>query len=107
MRSVERTVEEVLLPAVDGLGAREGEPRSAELGFALRWATGWLAAAKRVAPPPMRAEAVLIFDASWACDIDSLHAQALELCLRRAGRADAHAHRGARRRPPGARPAGR
>jgi DNA-binding transcriptional MerR regulator len=85
VRSVERTVEEVLLPAVDGLGAREGEPRSAELGFALRWATGWLAAAKRVAPPPMRDEAVLIFDASWACDIDSLHAQALELCLRRAG----------------------
>jgi DNA-binding transcriptional MerR regulator len=85
VRSVERTVEEVLLPAVDGLGAREGEPHSAELGFALRWATGWLAAAKRVAPPPMRDEAVLIFDASWACDIDALHAQALELCLRRAG----------------------
>jgi hypothetical protein len=85
VRSVERTVEEVLLPAVDGLGPREDEPRSAELGFALRWATGWLAAAKRVAPPPMRPEAVLIFDASWACDIDSLHAQALELCLRRAG----------------------
>jgi DNA-binding transcriptional MerR regulator len=85
VRSVERTVEEVLLPAVDGLCGREGEPRSAELGFALRWATGWLAAAKRVAPPPMRAETVLIFDASWACDIDSLHAQALELCLKRAG----------------------
>ena len=85
VRSVERTVEEVLLPAVDGLAAREGETRSAELGFALRWATGWLAAAKRVAPPPMRPEAVLIFDATWACDIDSLHAQALELCLRRAG----------------------
>ena len=85
VRSVERTVEEVLLPAVDGLGPREGDPRSAELGFALRWATGWLAAAKRVAPPPMREEAALIFDASWACDIDSLHSQALELCLRRAG----------------------
>ena len=85
VRSVERTVEEVLLPAIDGLAAREGETRSAELGFALRWATGWLAAAKRVAPPPMRPEAVLIFDATWACDIDSLHAQALELCLRRAG----------------------
>lgn len=85
VRSVERTVEEVLLPAVEGLGARAGEPRSAELVFALRWATGWLAAAKRVAPPPMREEAVLIFDASWACDLDALHAQALELCLRRAG----------------------
>ncbi len=85
VRSVERTVEEVLLPAVDGLVAREGEAHSAELGFALRWATGWLAAAKRVAPPPMRSETILIFDASWTCDLDSLHAQALELCLRRAG----------------------
>jgi DNA-binding transcriptional MerR regulator len=85
VRSVERTVEEVLLSAVDGLATREGEARSAELGFALRWATGWLAAAKRVAPPPMRPEAVLIFDASWTCDLDSLHAQAFELCLRRAG----------------------
>ncbi len=85
VRSVERTVEEVLLPAIDGLAGREGEARSAEFGFALRWATGWIAAAKRVAPPPMRPEAILIFDTSWACDVDSLHAQALELCLRRAG----------------------
>ena len=85
VRSVERTVEEVLLPAVDGLSTREGETPSAELGFACRWAMGWLAAAKRVAPPPTRPEGVLIFDASGACDIDALHAQALELCLRRAG----------------------
>lgn len=84
VRSVERTVEEVLLPAVDGL-ARAGEAPSAELGFAWRWATGWLAAAKRVAPPPTRPEGVLIFDASVICEIDALHAQALELCLRRAG----------------------
>lgn len=85
VRSVERTVEEVLLSAIDGLGAADCEPPSAELGFALRWATGWLAAAKRVAPASTRPEAVLIFDASGQCDIDALHAQALELCLRRAG----------------------
>jgi DNA-binding transcriptional MerR regulator len=85
VRSVERTVEEVLLLAVDGLDAAAGESPSAELGFALRWATGWLAAAKRVAPAPTRPEGVLIFDASPTCDIDALHAQALELCLRRAG----------------------
>src|SRR5688572_14134810 len=85
VRSVERTVEEVLLPAVDGLGSAEGEPPSAELGFALRWATGWLAAAKRVAPGATRPEGVLIFDAGGPYDIDALHAQALELCLRRAG----------------------
>ena len=85
VRSVERTVEEVLLPAVDGLDAAADDSPSAELGFALRWATGWLAAAKRVAPGATRPEGVLIFDASGSCDIDALHAQALELCLRRAG----------------------
>ena len=85
VRSVERTVEEVLLPAVARLGGPEGEAPSAELGFAWRWATGWLAAAKRVAPAATRPEGVLIFDASGSCDIDGLHAQALELCLRRAG----------------------
>ena len=36
VRSVERSVEEVLLPAVDGLAAPDGEPPSAELDFALR-----------------------------------------------------------------------
>jgi len=85
VRSVERTVEEVLLPSVDGLATDDGESPSAQLGFALRWATGWLAAAKRVAPGATRPEGVLIFDASGPCDIDALHAQALELCLRRAG----------------------
>src|ERR1700710_1443166 len=75
VRSVERTVEEVLLPAVDGLSAREGESPSAELGFAWRWATGWLASAKRVAPPPTRPDGVLIFDASLPCEIDRLYAQ--------------------------------
>ncbi|MEA2194966.1 MAG: MerR family transcriptional regulator, light-induced transcriptional regulator [Solirubrobacteraceae bacterium] len=85
VRSVERSVEEVLLPAIDTLRPADGESPSAELGFALRWATGWLAAAKRVAPGATRPEGILVFDASGPCDIDSLHAQALELFLRRAG----------------------
>ena len=85
VRSVERTVEEVLLPAVAGLRGRETDPPSPEHGFAWRWAWGWLAAAKRVAPPPTRTEGVLILDASATCDIDALHALALELFLRRAG----------------------
>jgi MerR family transcriptional regulator, light-induced transcriptional regulator len=80
VRSVERSVEEVLLPAVASLGAG-----SAEEAFAWRWATGWLAAAKRVAPPATRAEGVVVFDASAAGDADALHAQALELALRRRG----------------------
>ena len=64
---------------------RDGEARSAELGFALRWATGLARGGQARRPAADAPESVLIFDASWACDIDSLHAQALELCLRRAG----------------------
>ena len=80
MRSVERTVEEVLLPAVADLP--EGSP---ELGFAWRYATGWLAAALRVAPPAHRAESVMIFASAPPLDPDALYVQALELCLRRTG----------------------
>lgn len=80
VRSVERTVEEVLLPAV-GLLA-EGSP---ERAFAGRYATGWLAAATRVAPPASREEGALIFDATQPANADALSVQALELFLRRAG----------------------
>lgn len=85
VRSVERTVDEVLIEAIDGLAVGEGEAPTAELAFGWRWATGWMAAATRVAPSATRSEGVLIFDASAPCDIDALHAQALELCLRRGG----------------------
>jgi MerR family transcriptional regulator, light-induced transcriptional regulator len=80
VRSVERTIELVLLPAVEALA-----PGSPEYCFAWRYATGWLAAAQRVAPPSSREEGVLIFDASRPMDMDSLYVQALELCVRRAG----------------------
>jgi MerR family transcriptional regulator, light-induced transcriptional regulator len=80
VRSVERTVESVLLPAVELL--RDGSP---ERAFGIRYATGWLAAATRVAPGASREEGVLIFDASSATDLDGLHVQAFELFLRRAG----------------------
>jgi DNA-binding transcriptional MerR regulator len=86
VRSVERTVEEVLLVAVESLvGGDEPAGRSPELGFAWRYATGWLAAHQRVAPPAHRADGVLIFDAAGPLDIDALHVQALELMLRRSG----------------------
>ncbi len=81
LRSVERTVAEVLLPAVEALG---DEP-SAEVAFTHRWATGWLASARRVAPPASRPEGVLVFDAAAPLHADALHAQALELALRRGG----------------------
>jgi MerR family transcriptional regulator, light-induced transcriptional regulator len=80
LRSVERTVQDVLLAAIAEL--QEGSP---ERAFATRYATGWLAAATRVAPPASREEGVLIFDASLPADLDALHVQALELFLRRTG----------------------
>ncbi|MFZ1155051.1 MAG: MerR family transcriptional regulator [Solirubrobacteraceae bacterium] len=91
VRSLERTVELVLLPAVETLtpsapvGRSETLSCSPEYCFAWRYATGWLAAAQRVAPPSTREEGVLIFDASRPQDVDALHVQALELFVRRAG----------------------
>jgi DNA-binding transcriptional MerR regulator len=83
LRSFERTIEEVLLDAVGSMA--ETDRTTAEYEFAWRHATGWLSALKRLSPPASRTEGILIFDASVPCDIDSLHAQALELILRRAG----------------------
>jgi hypothetical protein len=83
LRSVERTVEEVLLPAVEALD--QGHPAGPEFQFAWRFSTGWLAASLRVAPPAHRPEGVMVFDATAAFDADALHVQALELALRRAG----------------------
>jgi DNA-binding transcriptional MerR regulator len=96
VRSVERTVETVLLPAVQAMTTDDGERGQSdalsstwvggpEYCFAWRYATGWLAAAQRVAPPSTREEGVLIFDASRQMDVDALHVQALELFVRRAG----------------------
>lgn len=84
VRSVERTVESVLLPAITSLHEGDQGP-SPEYGFAWRYATGWLAAAGRVSPPATRDQGVLIFDASHPLDLDSLHIQALELFVRRGG----------------------
>jgi hypothetical protein len=83
LRSVERTIEEVLLTAVSAHA--DLDRRGAEYEFGWRLAAGWLSAMKRLAPPATRYEAVLIFDASTPCELDALHAQALEVILRRAG----------------------
>jgi MerR family transcriptional regulator, light-induced transcriptional regulator len=85
VRSVERTVATMLLPAAESLDDTSEEGTSPEYGFAWRYATGWLAAAGRVAPPATRPQGVLIFDATHPPDIDALHIQALELFLRRGG----------------------
>jgi DNA-binding transcriptional MerR regulator len=83
LRSVERTIEEVLLEAVGSL--HQPGPSSAEYEFAWRHAVGWLAAQRRLAPAATRREGVMVFDASAPCDLDAVHAQAFEVVLRRAG----------------------
>jgi DNA-binding transcriptional MerR regulator len=83
LRSVERTVEELLIAAVQELA--EDEHPSPEYEFAWRHATAWLSALKRLSPPATRSESILIFDASAQGGIDALHAQAFELVMRRAG----------------------
>lgn len=83
VRSVERTVEDLLLPALEFIHDRTG--REAEYELACRWATGWMHAVKRVVPPATREEGVFLFDSSPLLDVESLQVQALELALRRAG----------------------
>ena len=83
LRSVERTVEEVLLEGVAS-HANDGAA-TPEYEFGWRYATGWMAALRRLAPPAHRPAGVLVLDASSPLELDALYAQALELMLRRAG----------------------
>jgi DNA-binding transcriptional MerR regulator len=83
LRSLERTVEDVLLEAVRWHA--DSERPTAEYEFGWRHATGWLSALKRLSPPAHRTDGILVIDASRAPDLDALYAQALELMLRRAG----------------------
>ncbi len=83
LRSLERTIDEVLLPAV--ASQAEGERPTAAFEFAWRHASGWLSAHKRLAPGATRAEGVLVLDPWTPGTMETLHAQALELVLRRAG----------------------
>ena len=83
LRSVDRSVEELMLPAIDLAEDRDG--RETECEFGCRWATGWLHAQRRVAPPATREEGVLLFESSGQLGSETLNVQALELALRRAG----------------------
>ena len=83
LRPLERTVEELLLPAIDRLAV--DPDREAELEFASRWATGWLHGARRLASAASRPAGILLLDSSRGQDVEAVHTQALDLSLRRAG----------------------
>ena len=85
LRSVERSVDEILLPSLELIVARNGA-ESASWAFSTRWAADWLGRAKRLAPPPVSPIAILLGDASRdELDLDAAYIRALELFCVRAG----------------------
>jgi DNA-binding transcriptional MerR regulator len=83
LRSIERSVDELLLAALELAAARPG--REAEFEHACRWATGWLHATKRLSPAATRPEGVLLLDSGSPIGLEGVYVQALELFCRRAG----------------------
>jgi DNA-binding transcriptional MerR regulator len=85
LRSVERSVEEVLLPTLEEI-ARKHTVESAAWAFAAHWGADWLRRATRLAPPPIRPVSVLLGDATRdELDLDYPHIRAFELFCVRAG----------------------
>ncbi len=85
LRSVERSVQEVLLPSLDEIAGRHGT-ESAAWAFAAHWGAGWLRRAQRLAPAPVRGVAIVVGDASRdELDQDVPHIRAFELLCVRAG----------------------
>lgn len=85
LRSLERSVEEVVLPTLDEIVRRYGV-ESAAWAFAAHWASDWLARAKRLSPSPVRDESVVLGDASRdELDQDTPYIRAFELFCARAG----------------------
>jgi DNA-binding transcriptional MerR regulator len=85
LRSVERSVEEVLLPTLDEIARRYGVD-SAGWAFAAHWGADWLRRALHLAPPPVRPVSILIGDAARdELDRDTAYIRALQLFSARAG----------------------
>ncbi len=85
LRSVERTIEEVLLEAIAAHADEAASGSTPEYEFGWRYATAWLSALKRLSPPATHSAGVLVLDASAPLELDALYAQSLELMLRRGG----------------------
>jgi DNA-binding transcriptional MerR regulator len=85
LRSVERSIDEVLLPTLEEIARRYGVD-SAGWAFAAHWGADWLRRALHLAPPPVRPVSILIGDASRdELDRDNPYIRALELFSARAG----------------------
>jgi MerR family transcriptional regulator, light-induced transcriptional regulator len=85
LRTVERSVEEVLLPTLEEILRRNGS-ESAAWAFATHWASDWLRRAIRLSPQPVRPISLVIGDATRdEMDPDAPYLRALELFCVRAG----------------------
>jgi MerR family transcriptional regulator, light-induced transcriptional regulator len=86
-RSVERSVEEVMLPGLERIVGRLGVG-SAAWAFSSRWAGDWLCRAERLARPAIGRTSVILADASRdALDLDAAYIRALKLFCVRGGAA--------------------
>jgi MerR family transcriptional regulator, light-induced transcriptional regulator len=85
LQSVEHTVHQVLLPALDEV-ARRHTTESAAWAFSAAWATEWLRRAQRLGTAAVRPLSILVGDASGGeLDPDAVHIRAFELMCMRSG----------------------
>lgn len=85
LRSVERSVEEVLLPSLEEIAARYGID-SAAWALAARWADGWLRWAHKLAPVGTRPVTILVGDATGdQLEPEAIALRAFELFSARSG----------------------
>ena len=85
LRTLERTVEEVLLRALEDVRRRHGLD-SAAWAYAAQWASDWLKRAQRLGPPAVRPVSLLIGEACCDdVDPDAPAVRAFELFCERAG----------------------
>jgi MerR family transcriptional regulator, light-induced transcriptional regulator len=83
--TVERSVEEVLLPSLEQIVGRNGAD-SAPWAFSARWAADWLRRGRCLAPPSSGRSSIVFGDASRGeLDLDAPYLRALELFCVRAG----------------------
>jgi MerR family transcriptional regulator, light-induced transcriptional regulator len=85
LRTVERSVDEVLLLGLEVILGRSGA-ESAAWAFSARWAADWLRRATRLASPTVSPVSIVLGDASRdELDLDAPYIRALELFCVRAG----------------------
>ena len=85
LRSVERSVEEVLLPGLEQIAGGMGAD-SAAWAFSAHWAADWLRRAKRLTPPAGGRTSIMLVNASRdELDLDAVYIRALKVFCLRAG----------------------